>query len=242
MISNTDTTFNRFAAIVLVFTLIFTCILMQRTNLAADLYEANAQMADRVNRAEENLKETTKLLDIELDKNAQLSDTITELENEMDIFKQEHENCRKPVIYSGNNVLLPSNVDEADLYNGLLYDLKDYAPYFVAAEKEYGINAIFLASVAALESGWCRTDVAVNNNNLFGYKNRNGDGFHVFSSKEESIRVVSAHLKNNYLTEGGKYYNGLSVWDINTEYCEQSDWATKVNSVAKGIVSRINNT
>ena len=242
MFSNVDAAFNRFAAIVLAFTLIFTYMVMERTSLAAELYDANISMAEQVDRAEEELDECKKLLDIEIGKNAQLSEAIAELENEIDIFKQEHNDCRKPVSYSTNNVLLPSNATEEDLEAGLLYGLKDYAGYFVEAEEEYGINAIFLASVAALESGWCRTDLAINNNNLFGYKNHNGEGFRVFPSKEASIRVVSSHLKTNYLTKGGKYYHGLSVYDVNVDYCEQSDWASKVDSIAKGIVNRINNT
>lgn len=204
----------------------------------------------------EELTEYQSLLDTEIDKNSELTDTIdalksqlSDIENELHILEQEknafeeaHKDCRPPIGYSKDNVLTPSNVTAEELSSGLLYGLKHYAGYFVEMEKEYGINAIFLASVAALESGWCRTDIAVNNNNLFGYKNPSGNGFRYFSSKEESITTVAKHLKTNYLTEGAPYYNGLSVADINIKYCEQNTWTGKVNQIANGIIKRILNT
>lgn len=233
-------------------------------------YTKTTNMQDRLNESaaiiegyKEELTEYQSLLDTEIDKTAQLSGTIDDLhtklsdiekelaavkeektavENEKAEFEEQHKDCRPPIGYSQDNVLTPSNVTEEELKVGLLHDLKRYAGCFVEMEEKYGINAIFLSSVAALESGWCRTDLAVKNNNLFGYKNASGNGFRYFSSKEESINTVAKHLKNNYLTEGGEHYNGLSVADINIKYCEQSDWCNKVGSIANGIIERIMNT
>ena len=204
----------------------------------------------------EELAEYQSLLDTEIDKNAELTDTIdalksqlSDIEDELHILEQEkntfeeaHKDCRPPIGYSQDNVLTPSNITAEELSSGLLYDLKRYAGCFVEMEKEYGVNAIFLASVAALESGWCRTDIAVNNNNLFGYKNPSGNGFRYFSSKEDSIVTVAKHLKTNYLTEGAPYYNGLSIKGINVKYCEQKDWYKKIDMIAAGIIDRITNT
>ena len=51
--------------------------------------------------------------------------------------------------------------------------------------------------------------------------------------------VIARNLKINYLTEGGVYYNGLSVSGVNVKYCEGSSWSTKVDSIANGIIDRI---
>lgn len=229
------------------------------TNMQNQLAESEAVIEGYV----EELTENQSLLNTEIDKNAQLSATITELEtklsdisdelaatqdklteteNEKTAFEEQHKDCRPPIGYSKNNVLTASYVTGDELAKGLQGDLKPYADCFVEMEEKYGINAIFLSSVAALESGWCTTNNALNKNNLFGFKNSNGDGFRTFSSKEDSIRTVAKFLKNSYLTKGGAYYNGLSVEAINIKYCEQMDWAGKVDKIANGIVNRINNT
>ena len=226
------------------------------TDMQNRLAESEAIIAGYV----EELNENQSLLNTEIDKNAQLSATNTELqtkledtnhelaatkdklaevENQKAEFESQHENCRPPISYSSENVLTASYVTGDELAKGLQGDLKPYAWCFVEMEKEYGINAIFLSSVAALESGWCSTDNAIYKNNLFGFKNSNGEGFRSFSSKEDSIRTVAKFLKSNYLTEGGIYYNGLSVGAVNIKYCEQMDWAGKGDKIAEGIIGRI---
>ena len=243
-------------AVFCVFQLIGACI--KTSNMQDRLDESSAMIAGY----KEELTEYQSLLDTEIDKNAQLSATIAELqtqlsdisdelaatqdklaetESEKNAFEEAHKDCRPPITYSSDNVLTASHVTGDELAEGLQGALKPYAWCFVEMEEEYGINAIFLSSVAALESGWCSTNIALNNNNLFGYKNPDGDGFRVFSSKEESIRTVAKHLKNSYLTEDGPYYNGLSVGAINIKYCEQMDWAGKIDKIAAGIIDRINN-
>ena len=258
MVYSNDVT-NRFANSAFIFSwLIVFCVLqvIGVHNTTTFMQDQILQRDIAIEGYKEELTEYQGLLDTEIDNSTQLSETVAELqsklsdiESELATLKQEkaaleerHTDCRPPIGYSQDNVLTPSNVTEEELKAGLLYDLKNYAGCFVEMEHTYGINAIFLASVAALESGWCRTDLAVNNNNLFGYKNASGNGFRKFSSKEESINTVARHLKNNYLTEGGEYYNGVSIQAINVKYCEQKDWCNKVDSIANGIVERIINT
>jgi beta-N-acetylglucosaminidase len=231
-------------------------------NHTTDMKNQLAQSEAVIDGYVEELTENQSLLDTEIDKNAQLSATITELqtqlsdienelaatqdkltqtENEKTAFEEQHTDCRPPISYTSDNVLTASYVTGDELAAGLQGALKPYAWCFVEMEKEYGINAIFLSSVAALESGWCTTDNAIYKNNLFGFKNSSGDGFRTFPSKEDGIRTVAKFLKNNYLTEGGIYYNGLSVAGVNIKYCEQMDWAGKVDKIADGIINRIEN-
>lgn len=226
----------------IVFAIVMTCLLICSVNMERKIeqYEQTVESYEKRISEYSSLLEAVEGENVNLvERNAELQDALTGLQSDLEALKEEHKGCRPPVVYSSENVLTPSYVTVEELYSGLLYGLKDYAGYFVDAEQKYGINAIFLASVAALESGWCRTEIALNNNNLFGYKNSTGDGFRKFSTKAESIYVVAKHLKDNYLTEGGTYYNGLSVEDVNIKYCEQKWWASEINAVAKGIVERI---
>ena len=139
------------------------------------------------------------------------------------------------VQYEG--VLVPSNLTADELRKGLLYELKDYAEEFIQAEKETGINAVFLSSVAALESGWGRSDVATKRNNLFGWTA--SSGYKVFDSKEECISFVAERIKTLYLSPDGKYFNGYEVHDINIKYNGSQHWEDSVTQIMDNIMNRI---
>lgn len=245
--SNETTERLAVVALLLALLVIFCMYNVEKMGNEASIAQTQIEEAEElIDIYEEDLDEYRSLLDSEKDENAQLSATIEELqgkltalESDLAALKEEHKDCRRPITYSSENVLTPSNVTAEELKSGLLHNLRGYAKYFVEAEKEYGVNAIFLASIAALESGWGRSDLAVKNNNLFGYKNSGSNGYRKFESVGDCINTIAKHLKNSYLTEGGKYYNGTSVTAINIKYCEQNSWAGKINSIGKGIVKRI---
>ena len=134
-------------------------------------------------------------------------------------------------------VLVPSNLTSEELEKGLLHDLKQYAPVFIQAEQETGINAIFLASVSALESGWARSNVTKKNNNIFGWTS--SKGYKTFNSVEECILEVAGRIKALYLTEGGTYFNGYEVEDINVRYNGRKEWEDNVNSIMRQIKRRV---
>lgn len=134
-------------------------------------------------------------------------------------------------------VLIPSNLTSAELERGLLYSLKECAPAFIEAEKQTGINAVFLASVAALESGWAESNLSNTHNNLFGWTL--SSGFMQFDSKEECILYVASRIKELYLTEDGMYFNGYEVSDINICYNGRQHWEDSVNSIMYDINYRI---
>ena len=252
--TNTTKSTKRWLAAIIILTLIFGSVtgcliydLVKMRDIAKEISESNALY-------EEELNTYHNLLNIEIDKNSKLTDENVELKDKVSFledetltleialeeFKSQHSNCRPPIIYSYDNVLIPSNVTAEELVKGLRYNLRSCAQYFVEAEKQYGINAIFLASIAAHESGWGRSSLAINKNNLFGYKQAGGGGtFREFSSLEECILYVAQVLKNSYLTEGGKYYNGTSVADVNVKYCSGTDWAPQIDSIANSIVNKI---
>ena len=50
----------------------------------------------------------------------------------------------------------PCGMSEKELCAALKYDLVPYAGYFIEAEQKHGVNAAFLAAIAAQESGWGR--------------------------------------------------------------------------------------
>ena len=114
---------------------------------------------------------------------------------------------------------------------GRLKGLAAYAGNFLEAEEDYGINACFLAAVAAAESGWGRSAMARNKNNIFGFGRKN------FGSVEEGIDYVAWFLRKNYINENGKYYKGTSVADIGKTYCpDEGEWAALVTGIMEGLL------
>lgn len=144
------------------------------------------------------------------------------------IYKQEFP-------FVGKGVCVPSGVDADTLRNALQHNLKDYAEYFIEAEQTYGINAIFIAAIAAHESGWGRSYIAQNKNNLFGWKGSNG--YKYFNNVREGIMHVSRGLKVNYLSPDGCYFNGYTVEAVSIYYCN-STWAGYINSMMRYIENR----
>lgn len=105
---------------------------------------------------------------------------------------------------------------------------------FLAAESTYGVDARFLAAVAALESGWGKSELARKKNNLFGW--RGADGYMAFDSPEDCIDHVAGYLAAEYLSPEGLYYNGLTVEDVAISYCGgNADWVKMVEEIMQSV-------
>lgn len=134
--------------------------------------------------------------------------------------------------YNPYNLLEPSGLtrEKAEVVlEG--YSLQTLAHAYVWMEEKYGVNALFLMALNREESANGRSTLAITNNNLGGVKSTNG-GFRYYNNWEESLEDITRLIKEEYLSEDGDYFNGYSIWDVNTLYCEQDTWASNLNSIA----------
>lgn len=99
---------------------------------------------------------------------------------------------------------------------------------FVRAELKTGINALFIAAVAVIESDWGHSALASERNNLFGFGAYDGDvdKAQAFSSKQECVLHVAVFLREHYID--GSYFRGHSVKAVNELYASDKAWADKV--------------
>ena len=118
------------------------------------------------------------------------------------------------------DVSKPSGVTEAELKLITKGNLKGLEGSFVKAEKDYGVNCLFVVAIASLESA--DGTICFKPNNMFGF------GSSGFSSKAECINVVSKALAQNYLRPGGSLYCGKTISDVNKRYAASSTWDDKV--------------
>ncbi len=103
---------------------------------------------------------------------------------------------------------------------------------FVQAEKKHGVNAWFLASIAALESGYGTSQIARDKNNLFGFCAYDDSPYVSatrFSTREEGIDHVAGYLSKEYLRRGGAHFKGLSVDAVGSSYATDPKWADSVS-------------
>lgn len=142
------------------------------------------------------------------------------------------------IVFDVNNLRKTSNVSEEkinEIINGT--GLEGLGKAFIEAQDRYGVNAVFLVAVSALESGWGESKIAHNKNNLFGFKAYDSSPFKsakYFNSKEDCILYFAEYLSDNYLTKDGRYYSGLSVYNVHRwnsgkcKYSSDEKWAQKI--------------
>ncbi|HHW36324.1 MAG TPA: SH3 domain-containing protein [Bacillales bacterium] len=107
---------------------------------------------------------------------------------------------------------------------------------FKQAEKETGVNALYLLAHAIHESAWGTSKIAADKFNLYGIKAIDADAYNnamQFTSFEECILYAANYVKKNYLTPGdGSFYNGSFLGHkgvgVNLFYASDPYWGQKV--------------
>lgn len=131
----------------------------------------------------------------------------------------------------------------ADEYNKMLEntELNNLGNALEKAEKEYGVNGLYLMGLACLESGYGKSEFARERNNLVGWNavNSNPNKASYFESKEECILYVAERLKTNYLNENGCYFNGYSARAIDVKYCTDKKHADKIIQIINKLKVRL---
>ncbi|MBO5955667.1 MAG: glucosaminidase domain-containing protein [Clostridia bacterium] len=124
----------------------------------------------------------------------------------------------------------PCGMSTEELEAVLKGNLKQYAQEFLHAEEDYHINACFLASIAALESGWGEHQFKTNN--IFGF------GQKEFLSIPHCIDYVAWFLRKHYINENGRYYRGGTIADIGRIWCpDDGEWVRLVTGIYGGMIN-----
>lgn len=213
-----------------------------------DKYESSLKQIDELNiKIEQQQSEIqnandlyNQVLNEKQEIESQLSKTTKELEN----ARRKIEKYTRVTCFNEYNLTQLSHASVVHMKKALKgTKLQSVASSFVEAEETYGVNAYFLAAIAALESSWGTSNRAMYQNNLTGHAvyNNSARGTY-FNSWHESIMTTAKMLKENYLSPDGIYYNGLSTVDVNKKYCFLQDevtidynWSSSVNSIANSL-------
>ena len=178
--------------------------------------------------------------------NETVENTVKEIQQEVVQIEEQPTEEQKQVsnlnISFDMNLLTKSNITIEELQKGFANtNMQGLEQYFINAEKETGINAIYLAGLATHESDWNTSDFAKERNNLFGWQSydSNLNATKRFASKEESIMTVTRALKKMYLSENGCYFNGYTISGISKRYASDKQHDQKVFRNMQKIVDKI---
>lgn len=141
------------------------------------------------------------------------------------------------------NVSSDSNLTSAQLNSALVNTrLSGLGKDFILAEKKYHVNALVLTSIAALESSWGGSTMALTKNNLFGYGayTNNASDAVSFPNVSDSIMTTASLLSSKYLNSSGEYYHGTTINQVNIAYSTNPSWGYRVADVLYTIVKRLN--
>ena len=178
--------------------------------------------------------------------NETVENTVKEIQQEVVQIEEQPTEEQKQVsnlnISFDMNLLTKSNITIEELQKGFANtNMQGLEQYFINAENETGINAIYLAGLATHESDWNTSDFARERNNLFGWQSydSNLNATKRFASKEESIMTVASALKKMYLSENGCYFNGYTISGISKRYASDKQHNQKVFRNMQKIVDKI---
>lgn len=111
---------------------------------------------------------------------------------------------------------------------------------FVNRQNSYGTNALIMASVGAIESGWGSSSIAQSKNNLFGLNavdSSPGESADTYKSVDACIQTFSeTYLSKRYLRAGWSFYHGGFLGDkasgMNVSYASDPYWGEKIANIA----------
>lgn len=134
--------------------------------------------------------------------------------------------------YLDLNLNTLSNVSPQQL-NSLLKDtpLQELGQAFAGTEQKYHMHAVYLLAHAIHESAFGRSKIAREKKNLFGFVAYDKDPYGSamkFNSFEHCIDYCAGYIKRQYLTKGGRWYEGPTLRGMNVHYATDKRWAVKV--------------
>lgn len=150
-----------------------------------------------------------------------------------------------PLNYSiESDLTVVPNLSEADLRAAIAAavpssPLVDWSGEFVRSGQPLGVNPVFLAAHAAYDSAWGTSPAADLKNNPFGYGATATCPYDCalpFASPAEATETVTALLRADYLTPGGRQFRGATLQGMYAAgYRTNPDWPHAVAGIMSAL-------
>ena len=109
----------------------------------------------------------------------------------------------------------------------------------IKMQNQYGVNALAVTAVAANESGWGKSNIAMTKNNLFGLNavdSSPNESANIYASVEKCVQdFTETYMSKRYLRAGYTYYKGgffgNKASGINVSYGSDPYWGEKAAAI-----------
>ncbi len=113
----------------------------------------------------------------------------------------------------------------------VLTPLKGMGTELLRVAEDNAVNPIYILAHIIHETGWGRSAIFSEKNNLFGFgacdKNPRANAVN-FSSPVDCLEKVVKFIAREYLAVGGKYYSNPNLIGMNKHYATDKAWCYKV--------------
>jgi beta-N-acetylglucosaminidase len=142
---------------------------------------------------------------------------------------------RSTTIYSASQ--LSSKINTYAGSNSKMWNLGNS---LINNQNTYGVNALLMAGLAANESGWGKSSIALNKNNIFSLNavdSSPGASANTFNSPDECVKTFAEiWMSKGYLdTSDGRYFGGFlgnKASGVNVKYASDPYWGEKAAAIA----------
>lgn len=121
---------------------------------------------------------------------------------------------------------------------------------YISSQNTYGVNALLMYSVSALESGWGKSQIANDKNNLFGHGAVDSNPYYGANGYASPDKSIEYHAKI-FVSEGycdpldysGRYFGshlGDKASGLNVKYASDPYWGEKAASIAWQVAMNYN--
>ena len=155
----------------------------------------------------------------------------------------------EPIIYYPYYQFLPirsktnytaEEIDEAfkEIKGDINSVIKNHADYFIESQDKYGVNALLLYAMAAHESNWGTSNLALKYNNLFGWNAIDADPSQAskFNSVKDGIFEQAGFNLRKYADIDNPLFFSSSLGNkgsgFNVKYASDPYWGMKIGSIA----------
>ena len=100
---------------------------------------------------------------------------------------------------------------------------------------KYQLNEIFFCGLIAGEAGW---DISENHRNSCNYISMMSKGKLIkYKTTKEGLEAAAKLLHTKYLSEGGAYYSGKTLSDVQKKFCPKSStWVNLIYDCMEQII------
>ena len=164
-------------------------------------------------------------------------ETSTISNSDIEMYKRMYEDHRLE-LNKGVTGISGLSLNDIYVYTNKYPGLRGIEQAAIEAEYKYDINAFITIAVASLESGYGKSDIAMNKNNLYGMNAQDHNPYELaysYDSKYESVMDFAKRLSTYYTNKG------LTTLDsIQRKYCPtNSNWDESVASVMNNLYTLV---